>query len=121
MDVAHMMAAQAHDGDEADCSEAVAVAGVVGLAVVVTEMLYFRQQVLRDGGGLRAWLSLLVSLAGVAGLLHDAGGRSGRVGAGAVKLMAALMVAHVAVPLIIGPPPPPDTEDEDDDDMFNSA
>lgn len=114
-------------GMEGGCSRshraAPAVAGMLGFVVILLEVCHFRKQVLMDGGGARAWITLLVALGGVLAMSHDASVSDERAGGGAVKLMAALIVAHVAVPLFVPPPPlvAMDDEDVDDDGVMITA
>lgn len=91
---------------------ATALASVLGLTVTLWEVCHFKQQAEFDGGGMRAWTTLLVALGGVMALLYDTAMSPENLGSGSIKLMAALMVAHVFVPLLVSAPTPNDGDDD---------
>jgi hypothetical protein len=108
----------ARDGPSGCHPAAGVAAGVLGFLVTVAEVLHFRRHVESDGGGARAWVTLSVALLGVFLLCYDAAAQppGDRLGSGAIKLMAALVVAHAFVPLLAPPPTAEVGYDDDDSD-----
>ena len=93
------------------CPESTAAA-VVGILVVLLEARHFHEEVWRGGGMLRPWLVFLTALFGVGAMASEVGHHRCSPARGAVKLLLALLLAHLVVPLLfLEPqrwPPPPD-------------